>query len=473
MTARAMPHLPISEEARMSRARAELTVGTLPGAVWVNPAWALMTTLPFTGWFPIFGRAPWWCIALVLAMHAVNSVAAMVMLRAATREKLAQPEAWIGRLVVFQAVISTEWGLLTWLFWNHGNSVNHVMLVMDMVAVLWAYALSRAMHGGVFLASITPCAAITAARVVSEGGPDAVPLGLFLLVTFGFSFLFAARARRYFEVVLQTRFANDRLNAELRATRDDALRKRFDAEAANASKTSFLANMSHELRTPLNAILGFSDIIAHETLGPVGTPRYREYAGDINSSGVHLLSLINDILDVAKVESGKMDIEPHALDPKTVVERALVVVAAQARDKNQHLKVEIAAGGAMLHADERALRQIVINLANNAVKFTSEGGNITVSGGSTADGGYEICVEDDGPGVSPDMLERIFLPFNQADNRYSRTTGGTGLGLSLVRGLAELHGGRAWIESDVGAGVRAYVYFPVGIADAASERARA
>jgi two-component system cell cycle sensor histidine kinase PleC len=231
--------------------------------------------------------------------------------------------------------------------------------------------------------------------------------------------------------------------------------------------------MSHELRTPLNAILGFSDLIAHETLGPVGTARYREYAVDINSSGAHLLSLINDILDVAKIESGKMDIEPHALDPKAVVERSLVVVAAQARDKNQHLKVDIAAGGAVLHADERALRQIVINLANNAVKFTPVGGNITVSGGPTADGGYEICVEDDGPGVSPDMLERIFLPFNQADNRYSRTTGGTGLGLSLVRGLAELHGGRAWIESDVGAGVRAYVYFPVGIADAASERARA
>ena len=474
MTARAMPHLSISEEARMTRARVELTVGTLPSAIWVNPAWALLTALPFTGLFPVFGDVAWWRIAIVLSLHAINSVIAYGLFREAkTGAAGADPHGWLARLVAFQALISLGWGVMVWLFWVQDNGVNHVTVVMSLVALLWAYAFSRAMHAGVFLAGVMPGAVLAVVKVLMDAGPETLPLLLFLSVTFAFSFLFARRARQYFETMLCTRFANDDLAVELRNTRDDALRKRFEAESANASKTSFLANMSHELRTPLNAILGFSDLIAHETLGPIGTHRYLEYAGDINSSGAHLLSLINDILDVAKVESGKMDIEPHALDPKTVVERALVVVAAQARDKNQHLKVEIAAGGAMLHADERALRQIVINLANNAVKFTSEGGNITVSGGPTADGGYEICVEDDGPGVSPDMLERIFLPFNQADNRYSRMAGGTGLGLSLVRGLAELHGGRAWIESDVGAGVRAYVYFPVGIADAAHERARA
>ncbi|MGH6872774.1 MAG: sensor histidine kinase [Rhizomicrobium sp.] len=450
-------------DARALRARVELAVQTLPGVVWINPTWALLTVLPFTGLFPIFGRAAWWRIGVVMLFQAVNCAIAARMFRAARPDGAGNPQGWLRRLVVFQAVVSVEWGAMAWLLWTPGNAINHVMLVMSLVAVLWAYALSRAMDVGIFLASIVPSTLLTGVRVVSEGGPADLPLTMFLSVTFALGFLFAYRARQYFNAVLHMRFANDRLTQELRTTRDEALRKRFEAEAANASKTAFLANMSHELRTPLNAILGFSELIAHETLGPVGNARYRDYAGDINSSGTHLLSLINDILDVAKIEAGKMEIDVRPLDPKAVIERALVVVTGRAREKDQHLVVDIAASGAAIHADERALKQIVINLANNAVKFTPGGGRVAVSGGPTADGGYELCVEDDGPGIAPEMLERVFKPFNQADNRYSRETTGTGLGLSLVRGLAELHGGRAWIESDVGTGVRAYVYFPVAI----------
>ncbi len=460
------------EDARMARARVELTVATLPIAVWINPTWAALTAFPFVGLFPIFGDVAWWRIALILSLHVANSFVAAALYREARRSAAKEPHVWMQRLVAFQAVISVEWGLLVWLFWVPDNAINHVMVVMSIVALFWAYAFSRAMHSGVYLAGVVPTAALAVARLCFDGGPSALPLGLFLSVTFVFAFLFAVRARRYFETMLRTRFANDDLAVELRATRDDALRKRFEAEAANASKTTFLANMSHELRTPLNAILGFSELIAHETLGPIGTKRYKEYAGDINMSGTHLLSLINDILDVAKIEAGKMDIEPHALDPKSLIEKALVVVAARAREKGQRLKVDVAISGDALHADERAVKQIVINLAANAVKFTPEGGNIVVSGGPTADGGYEICVEDDGPGISPEMLARVFLPFNQIDNHYSRMAGGTGLGLSLVRGLVELHGGRAWIESDVGTGVRAYVYFPVGNAATLRDIAR-
>jgi two-component system cell cycle sensor histidine kinase PleC len=469
--ATASPQQPVVEEARMARARVELTIATLPVAIWVNPTWAALTALPFTGLFPVFGTVAWWRIALILSLHVLNSFAAAFLYREARREAQKSPHLWLKRLVGFQALISVEWGLLVWLFWVENNAVNHVMIIMSVVAIFWAYAFSRAMHAGVYLAGVIPTAAIAMARLVLDGGPVALPLGFFLSVTFVFAFLFATRARRYFETMLRTRFANDDLAVELRATRDDALRKRFEAESANASKTTFLANMSHELRTPLNAILGFSELIAHETLGPVGTQRYREYATDINTSGAHLLSLINDILDVAKIESGKMDIEPRALEPKSTIEKALVVVAVRARERRQHLLVEVAPGGA-LFADERALKQIVINLTSNAVKFTPEGGSIVVSGGPTVDGGYELCVEDDGPGIPQDLLDRVFLPFNQVDNRYSRQSGGTGLGLSLVRGLVELHGGRAWIESDMGAGVRAYVYFPVGNHGRAREQTR-
>jgi two-component system cell cycle sensor histidine kinase PleC len=276
--------------------------------------------------------------------------------------------------------------------------------------------------------------------------------------------------RRQVEVMLRIRFANDDLAVELRDTRDDALRKRFEAEAANASKTTFLANMSHELRTPLNAILGFSELIASETLGPVGTARYRDYATDINTSGAHLLSLINDILDIAKIESGKMEIAPQVMDPRTAIESALNVIQLRVREKNQGLTVNVDPNLDGLYVDERAFKQIIINLLSNAMKFTPEGGDIGISLRQRENGDCELCVSDNGPGIPVAFLDQVFMPFNQVDNRYCRQAGGTGLGLSLVRGLAQLHGGTAWIESDTGKGVRAYVLLPAAPQESARLR---
>jgi two-component system cell cycle sensor histidine kinase PleC len=218
--------------------------------------------------------------------------------------------------------------------------------------------------------------------------------------------------------------------------------------------------MSHELRTPLNAILGFSEIIAKECFGVVGNPRYVEYAGDIHASGAHLLSLINDLLDVAKIEAGRMEIQPELLDPQKTFETALKLVGAKARERRQELVIEVDPGVPQLYADERALKQILINLVSNAVKFTPDGGRITVLGSRARTGGFQIMVEDTGPGIPREKLDRIFKPFSQVDNRYDRQGGGTGLGLALVRGLCELHGGRAWLESEAGKGCRAYVIFP-------------
>jgi two-component system cell cycle sensor histidine kinase PleC len=231
-------------------------------------------------------------------------------------------------------------------------------------------------------------------------------------------------------------------------------------ELAYRTKSQFLANMSHELRTPLNAILGFSEIIAKECFGAVGSPRYREYAGDIHTSGSHLLSLINDLLDVAKIEAGRMEIEPHALDVTRTFDSALKIIGAKARERRQELVIDIDPASPQLYADERALKQILINLVSNAVKFTPEGGRICVVGSRGRCGNFQIMVEDNGPGIPREKLDRIFKPFSQVDNRYDRQGGGTGLGLALVRGLAELHGGRAWIESDYGKGCRAYVILP-------------
>jgi two-component system cell cycle sensor histidine kinase PleC len=229
--------------------------------------------------------------------------------------------------------------------------------------------------------------------------------------------------------------------------------------------------MSHELRTPLNAILGFSEIIARECLGPVGSPRYKEYAGDIHNSGAHLLSLINDLLDVAKIEAGRMEIEPQIIETARTLESALKFVGARARDRRQQLTVAVADEALILYADERALKQIVINLVSNAVKFTHDGGSIDVSAKRNNAGDFELTVADNGPGIPAEKVGRIFKPFSRVDNRYDSENSGTGLGLALVRGLAELHGGRAWMESEEGTGTRVHVVLPMTAA--AQEKRRA
>ncbi|HWU25653.1 MAG TPA: ATP-binding protein [Rhizomicrobium sp.] len=444
---------------RMLQARLDLMVASMPSAIWLNTCVTVSWMLPFTGLFPLFGTIHWPTIGFVIVMQVLMGLAARPLYRGYRRDPEC-PDRWLRRLAIFQAATGVLWGMVPWLIWVDGNLLNNVLVTTTICAYVWAYSLTRAMHAGVYLSGVIPTVALTIARIVYGGGPIALPLVVITLITFCVVFSLTYGLRRSVEVMLRIRFANDDLAVELRDTRDDALRKRFEAEAANASKTTFLANMSHELRTPLNAILGFSELIASETLGPVGTARYRDYAGDINESGRHLLSLINDILDIAKIESGKLEIAPTIIDPKSAIDGALNVIQLRLREKGQTIAVEIGHDVDGLYSDERAFKQIVINLLSNAVKFTPDRGHISISLKSTANGGCELCVSDNGPGISASLLDQIFMPFNQVDNRYCRQAGGTGLGLSLVRGLAQLHGGTAWIESDTGKGVKAYVEFP-------------
>ncbi len=448
------------EAERMLRARINFIATSLRNVVWLNPLWALLVIVPFTGILPAFGAISPFRLLAIVGLQVINSIIAILIYRA-YRADASNSRVWLLRLVAFQALVGTGWGIMVWLLWENGNTANNVLVAMSIVGMLWAYATSRPMHFTIYLAAVIPTAALAFVRFAFAPAVIAWGLEYVVGITFLCTIVFALAVKRQFDTILRSRFANEDLTLELRRAHNEALKKRFEAEAANASKTTFLANMSHELRTPLNAILGFSDIIANERLGLVGTPRYREYAHDINTSGTHLLSIINDILDIAKIEAGKMEIDPRVVDPVHAVNAAVKVATPRARERHQRLRVEIAPDTPSPFADERALKQIVINLTSNAVKFTQEGGEILVRCRRAADGGFELCVEDNGPGISSELLDRVFLPFNQIDNRYNRQSGGTGLGLSLVRGLAQLHGGRAWIESEPGAGARAFVYLPV------------
>ncbi len=233
-----------------------------------------------------------------------------------------------------------------------------------------------------------------------------------------------------------------------------------EAEIASRAKSSFLANVSHELRTPLNAVIGFSEMIRNETFGPTGDSRYREYAKDIHDSGRHLLSLINDILDVSKIEAGKFTLheEPVAL-PK-VVTSALRFVRERARMGRLTLSADLPYDLPMVLADERSMKQVLLNLLTNAVKFTPEGGTVTVRADCSPDGEVRLAVADTGIGMAKEDLPRAMESFGQIDSDLSRRYEGTGLGLPLAKRLIEMHDGRFEIESEPDKGTVVTVILP-------------
>jgi two-component system, cell cycle sensor histidine kinase PleC len=262
---------------------------------------------------------------------------------------------------------------------------------------------------------------------------------------------------RYQEDLLQSVTRLERSegkNKEL-ARKYDEEKKR--AEQANKAKSVFLANMSHELRTPLNAINGFSEMIWGEMLGPVGHPKYKEYAKDIHGSGMLLLDLINDILDMAKIEAGKLSLTPRMVDPIDLIDNATRLVRRRAEEKGLQLIVD-APDLPEIEADPRALKQMLLNLLSNAVKFTDKGG-IMVEG-REQDRGVAFRVIDTGRGISAEHLPRLARPFEQVETELTRNHQGTGLGLSLTKSLTEMHGGRFTIESEVGKGTVVTLYLP-------------
>lgn len=233
------------------------------------------------------------------------------------------------------------------------------------------------------------------------------------------------------------------------------------AEAANQAKSEFLANMSHELRTPLNAINGFSEIMTAEMFGPLGDPRYKGYAADILKSGQHLLSLINDILDMAKIESGKMTLYYEAVSVHDICEDAARLMRGKVDEAGLRLKVDAPDTLPQLQADHRGLKQVMLNLISNAVKFTPEGGEITVRAQPAEEGMIQIAVTDTGIGIAAEDVARLARPFEQVEGQHSKTTQGTGLGLALTKSLIELHGGQMWIESEPGEGTTVAFTLPL------------
>jgi two-component system cell cycle sensor histidine kinase PleC len=446
---------PHSLEARLRVHQLGLSAAAIRDIAFTVPVWAFVMTVMLGGAIPDIGNTPQRLTWPWIVVCAVITVGTFVLWR--TIKTHAQGRSFDGKRATILVALANfanagAWSLVTFIFWQPENVANHCFLLVLTFGAVTLFLTSRSGSFVMVVAATAPVVFMMWVHLLQQATfLDTVLVAIIPLWAIQLH-LDSWRACRSVTAAHRTRLEMEALASELAAARDAAAH-------ANRAKSMFLANMSHELRTPLNAILGFSEIISTQALGPAMTPKYSEYAGDVLRSGRHLLSLINDLLDVAKIEAGKLELECTELDGATLLKECLAMVEDRARSKSLNLRTRISTQGLRVYADERAFRQIAINLLSNAIKFTPENGSIETSLVDTGPG-VELRVCDTGRGIPANQLGRIFEPFEQVDNHYGRANGGTGLGLTLVRALTELHGGTCRIDSEQGWGTQVAIFLP-------------
>jgi len=334
--------------------------------------------------------------------------------------------------------------------------VKAVVLLLAMAATA---ILASSLRGALLATFAIPVAVYAYASAKLWMPVDLIMAGL-LIVSLPFFGYVARQLNRSSLMLLSFRFEKDALVAELETAKSMSDEARRRAEDANLAKSRFLASMSHELRTPLNAILGFSEVMANEVLGPMSNPTYRDYARDVHESGQHLLDLINEILDLSRIEAGRYQLNEEPMLLLMVVEDCCHMMELKARNKDIRIIQDFESTLPRLLADERAVRQITLNLLSNAIKFTATSGEIRVRVGWTAGGGQYLSVKDNGPGIPEDEIPIVLSAFGQGSIAIKSAEQGTGLGLPIVQGLLAMHGGEFELHSKLREGTEAIAIFP-------------
>lgn len=449
------------EDGRIFLARLQLILDSLPAAFYFNAAGVAIFGIGMHYAGAIAGHIGWGQIAAATLVQLIAGGAAW-LIHNRRQQAAEQPRKMETRLLLLQVLLAAGWGTVGWVYWAPDSDANIVAIGMGIFMNTWSTVFLRSSHRGMlFLGIIIPTGMIAARNALTGGTVCHLFLiGEALWIVYILSVGMAAR--RHIGQFLTLRYAHEDQATALAQARDIALTREREACAANTAKSAFLANMSHELRTPLNAILGFSELIMrYAKKGAPGNLRHTEsYAKDIHESGTMLLEQINGLLDIAKIEAGRIEIDRQPIDLTESLNAIDSIIRVRSDAKAQRLTITVAPDTPMISADGRAIRQILLNLLSNAVKFTPLGGEINISISACPPDGVKIEVADTGPGIPPDKLDCLFHPFAQADNRYSRSDNGTGLGLALVRGLIELHGGKVWAENGPEGGARLHIYLP-------------
>jgi len=426
------------------------------GAIATIQLLAVVFSLASMFWAPV-GEAIAWLLLVIFSK---------VVLLELCRRFLATPRedvdigVWTRRLIMAELIAGLVWAGFALVGRDAADTAGNVFIFASLIVVLAIRMTFASTVMPILYVGTIPMTIAVVARLVMLGHPFYWAMAS-MAVGVHVYFIFLAKGLNATALaMLAFRAEKDALIGELEKEKTISDEGRRRAESANIAKSRFLATMSHELRTPLNAILGFSEVMKAEILGPMENSTYKEYAGNIHDSGRHLLHLINEILDLSRIEAGRYELKEETSRLSDIAEDCHRLLKLRAESKGLKIVLDLEEHLPQIWVDERAIRQVCLNLLSNAVKFTPKGGTITIRASRCPSGGQILIVRDTGPGIPKDEIPKVLQAFGQGSLAHETAEGGTGLGLPIVQNLVELHGGTFELRSELRKGTEARVLLP-------------